>query len=74
MAASTDLSRLRHRIVADSPRGRVYLLHDSEADSYITALDAKTGQECGARPAGDRPSAVLLDDAMRGRTRSAPKS
>jgi outer membrane protein assembly factor BamB len=25
--------------------GRVYLLHDSEADSYITALDAKTGAE-----------------------------
>ena len=25
--------------------GRVYLLHDSEADSYITALDAKTGDE-----------------------------
>jgi outer membrane protein assembly factor BamB len=25
--------------------GRVYLLHDSEAESYITALDAKTGAE-----------------------------
>jgi outer membrane protein assembly factor BamB len=25
--------------------GRVYLLHDSEAASYITALDAKTGDE-----------------------------
>jgi outer membrane protein assembly factor BamB len=25
--------------------GRVYLLHDSEADSYMTALDAKTGDE-----------------------------
>jgi outer membrane protein assembly factor BamB len=25
--------------------GRVYLLHDSEADSYLTALDAKTGEE-----------------------------
>ncbi len=25
--------------------GRIYLLHDSEADSYITALDAKTGEE-----------------------------
>ncbi len=25
--------------------GRVYLLHDSEADSYIAALDAKTGDE-----------------------------
>ncbi len=25
--------------------GRVYLLHDSEADSYITALDAKSGEE-----------------------------
>jgi outer membrane protein assembly factor BamB len=33
---------------ASSPtvhNGRVYLLHDSEADSYITALDAKTGDE-----------------------------
>jgi outer membrane protein assembly factor BamB len=25
--------------------GRVYLLHDSEADSHITALDARTGDE-----------------------------
>jgi outer membrane protein assembly factor BamB len=25
--------------------GRVYLLHDSEAESYLTALDAKTGEE-----------------------------
>jgi outer membrane protein assembly factor BamB len=25
--------------------GRVYLLHDNEADSYVTALDAKTGEE-----------------------------
>jgi outer membrane protein assembly factor BamB len=25
--------------------GRVYLLHDTEADSFLTALDAKTGQE-----------------------------
>jgi outer membrane protein assembly factor BamB len=25
--------------------GRIYLLHDSEADSYITSLDAKTGEE-----------------------------
>jgi outer membrane protein assembly factor BamB len=25
--------------------GRVYLLHDSEAESYLTALDAKTGVE-----------------------------
>ena len=33
--------------------GRIYLLHDSEAESYITALDAKTGQELWrtARPA-----------------------
>ncbi len=33
---------------ASSPtvyEGRVYLLHDSEADSYIAALDAKTGEE-----------------------------
>jgi outer membrane protein assembly factor BamB len=33
---------------ASSPtvhEGRVYLLHDSEADSYLTALDAKTGEE-----------------------------
>lgn len=33
---------------ASSPivhEGRVYLLHDSEAESYITALDAKTGEE-----------------------------
>ncbi len=33
---------------ASSPtvhKGRVYLLHDSEAESYITALDAKTGTE-----------------------------
>lgn len=25
--------------------GRVYLLHDTEAESFLTALDAKTGQE-----------------------------
>src|SRR5690606_28692775 len=33
---------------ASSPvvhEGRVYLLHDSEQRSYITALDAKTGEE-----------------------------
>ena len=33
---------------ASSPtvhEGRVYLLHDSEAESYITALDAKAGDE-----------------------------
>jgi outer membrane protein assembly factor BamB len=33
---------------ASSPivhEGRMYLLHDSEADSYLTALDAKTGAE-----------------------------
>jgi outer membrane protein assembly factor BamB len=33
---------------ASSPaihESRVYLLHDSEADSYITALDARTGEE-----------------------------
>ena len=33
---------------ASSPtvhNGRVYLLHDNEADSYLTALDAKTGEE-----------------------------
>ena len=30
--------------------GRVYLLHDSEADSYITALDAKTGDELWRTP------------------------
>jgi len=33
---------------ASSPtvhEGRVYLLHDSEAESYITALDARTGDE-----------------------------
>jgi outer membrane protein assembly factor BamB len=30
--------------------GRVYLLHDSEAESYITALDAKTGAEIWRTP------------------------
>ena len=33
---------------ASSPivhNGRVYLLHDSEAESYLTALDARTGEE-----------------------------
>jgi outer membrane protein assembly factor BamB len=30
--------------------GRVYLLHDSEADSYIAALDAKTGDEIWRTP------------------------
>ena len=33
---------------ASSPtvhNGRIYLLHDSEDDSYLTALDAKTGDE-----------------------------
>jgi outer membrane protein assembly factor BamB len=37
--------------------GRVYLLHDSEAASYIAALDAKTGDEIWrtARPATGLP-------------------
>jgi outer membrane protein assembly factor BamB len=37
--------------------GRVYLLHDSEAESYITALDAKSGEEVWrtARPATGLP-------------------
>jgi outer membrane protein assembly factor BamB len=38
---------------ASSPvvhEGRVYLLHDSEAVSYITALDAKTGEEVWRTP------------------------
>jgi outer membrane protein assembly factor BamB len=30
--------------------GRVYLLHDSEDDSYLTALDAKTGEEVWRTP------------------------
>jgi outer membrane protein assembly factor BamB len=30
--------------------GRVYLLHDSEAESYLTALDARTGQELWRTP------------------------
>jgi outer membrane protein assembly factor BamB len=33
---------------ASSPvvhRGRIYLLHDNEADSYLAALDARTGDE-----------------------------
>jgi len=30
--------------------GRVYLLHDSEKDSYITALDAKDGKELWRTP------------------------
>ena len=29
--------------------GRVYLLHDTEAESFLTALDAKTGQEVWTR-------------------------
>ncbi|HEY7501170.1 MAG TPA: PQQ-binding-like beta-propeller repeat protein [Vicinamibacterales bacterium] len=41
---------------ASSPiahEGRLYLLHDSEAESFVTALDAKTGEELWrtARPA-----------------------
>ena len=43
LAAAADLPRFG---TASSPTvhdGRVYLLHDSEADSYIAALDAKTG-------------------------------
>jgi outer membrane protein assembly factor BamB len=45
---------------ASSPvvhQGRVYLLHDSEADSYITALDARSGHELWrtARPATGLP-------------------
>lgn len=37
--------------------GRVYLLHDSEADSYIAALDARTGHEIWrtARPRSGLP-------------------
>jgi outer membrane protein assembly factor BamB len=38
---------------ASSPtvhNGRVYLLHDSEADSYLTALDARTGDELWRTP------------------------
>ena len=30
--------------------GRVYLLHDNETASYITALDAKTGEEVWTTP------------------------
>ena len=36
--------------------GRVYLLHDSEAASYVTALDAKTGDELWRTP---RPATGL---------------
>ena len=45
--------------------GRVYLLHDSEADSYITALDAKTGEEVWrtARPRTGL-AAIVVDDAV----------
>jgi outer membrane protein assembly factor BamB len=38
---------------ASSPtvhEGRVYLLHDSEADSYLAALDARTGEEIWRTP------------------------
>ena len=45
--------------------GRVYLLHDSEGDSYLAALDAKTGEELWrtARPS-TRSSALGVDDAV----------
>ena len=33
--------------------GRVYLLHDSEAESYLAALDAKTGEELWRAPRPD---------------------
>jgi outer membrane protein assembly factor BamB len=33
--------------------GRIYLLHDSEAESYLTALDARTGTELWRTPRPD---------------------
>ena len=50
LALHLEASLLRRTVfgTASSPTvydGRVYLLHDSEAESYITALDAKTGAE-----------------------------
>jgi len=44
-----DFGTASSPIVAD---GRVYLLHDSEAESYLTALDARSGAEIwrAARP------------------------
>ena len=72
--------RLNRSISTSAPHRRrqstraAFLLHDSEAESHITALDAKTGQECGAPPAGDRLSAVLLDDAVRVDEREAHRN
>lgn len=50
---------------ASSPvvhEGRVFLLHDSEDQSYITALDAKTGEEAWrtARPATGAPKSSWM--------------
>ncbi len=50
---------------ASSPvvhEGRVYLLHDSEQRSYITALDAKTGEEIWrtARPETGMPKSSWM--------------
>ena len=53
--------------------GRVYLLQDSEAESYITALDAKTGAGglAHAAPAAPACREVVLDDAVRLEEREA---
>lgn len=42
--------------------GRVYLLHDSEQQSYITALDAKTGEEIWRteRPSTGQPKSSWM--------------
>ena len=72
VAAAADLSRLRHRLVSVVHDGRVYLLHDSEAESYITALDAKTGDGAVAHgAAAHRLPEVVLDDAVRVEEREA---
>ncbi len=45
VGAAADLSRLRHRLVADRPRRSHLSAPRQRADSYITALEAKNGDE-----------------------------
>lgn len=53
--------------------GRVYLLHDSELLSYITALDAKTGEEVWKteRPATGQPKSSWMTPFI---WKSAPRT
>ena len=58
--------------------GRVFVVHDNEAESFVAALDAKTGRshlETEARPARGAAGRLRLVHAVRlGNTRAGPRS